>query len=104
MDPPTREVGPTPGTGLGHMLDPLIHLGHPVPSPVVVPVALLPRTTGLLLLVTATPTCSTERANDGGQAARESSAQKWLQDEKSGLDGHHEQWRNDQGAPSGTDS
>jgi hypothetical protein len=50
MDPPTREVGPTPGTGLGHMLDPLIHLGHPVPSPVVVPVALLPRTTGLLLL------------------------------------------------------
>src|SRR5947209_5974067 len=69
MDPPTREVSPTPGTGLGHMLDPLIHLGHPVPSPVVVPVALLPRTTGLLLLVTATPTCSTERANDGGQAA-----------------------------------
>jgi hypothetical protein len=54
--------------------------------------------------VTATPTCFTERANDGGQAARESSAQKWLQDGKNGLDGHHEQWRNDQGAPSGTDS
>lgn len=54
--------------------------------------------------VTATPMRSTERANNGGQAAHEPSAQKWLQDGKNGPDEHAEQWRNGQGEPPGTDS
>src|SRR6059036_1614760 len=50
VPPATREPAATARTGDGGMLDPLIHLGHAIPSPVVGAVSLLPRPIRLLLL------------------------------------------------------